>query len=113
VGDKVIVELVARARTVLPRGARIGRVGGEEFTVVLPEYDIDAAMALAKGMQRAIAGRPFKDVGDGHVTASFGVSFSPVATDFGRAYARADAALYEAKRLGRNTVCEATPEGGR
>jgi diguanylate cyclase (GGDEF)-like protein len=112
VGDKVIVELVRRARGVLPTGAHIGRVGGEEFTVVLPGYDIDSALALARGMRRAIADQPFDEVGDGHVTASFGVSFSRVATDFSRAYARADAALYEAKRSGRNTVCEAKSDGG-
>jgi diguanylate cyclase (GGDEF)-like protein len=104
VGDRVIIELVERTRGVLPMDARIGRVGGEEFTVLLPGYDIDSAVRLAEDMRRAISDRPFDEVVSGHVTASFGVSASPLACDFARAYARADAALYEAKRSGRNTV---------
>jgi len=104
VGDTVIVELVARARAVLPLDAHVGRVGGEEFTVLLPGYDIESAVDLAEAMRRAIAERPFQDVVPGQVTASFGVCASALAADFARAYAAADAALYEAKRSGRNAV---------
>jgi len=109
VGDKVIVGLVGRARDVLPLDAHIGRVGGEEFTVLLPGYDIDTALDLAESMRQAIAERPFEDVLSGQVTASFGVSSSALAGDFARAYAAADAALYEAKRSGRNAVRREAP----
>jgi diguanylate cyclase (GGDEF)-like protein len=94
VGDQVIVELVRRARAVLPADTHVGRVGGEEFTVLLPGYDIGSAVGLAQDMRQAIGEQPFGDTFDTHVTASFGVSASPVAADFSRAYARADAALY-------------------
>ncbi|MEO5626829.1 MAG: GGDEF domain-containing protein [Dokdonella sp.] len=109
VGDEVIIELVRRIRTVLPTEAQIGRVGGEEFTVLLARYDIDSAMRLAHAMRRAIADQPFSFAGGIHVTASFGVSASVMGSDFVQAYARADAALYEAKRAGRNAVQEAKP----
>ncbi|MEO7324434.1 MAG: GGDEF domain-containing protein [Dokdonella sp.] len=107
VGDEVIVELVRRIRTVLPTEAQIGRVGGEEFTVLLSRYSIDSALRLANEMRRVIADQPFEFAGGIHVTASFGVSASAMGSDFAQVYARADAALYEAKRAGRNAVREA------
>ncbi|MEO7755557.1 MAG: GGDEF domain-containing protein [Dokdonella sp.] len=109
IGDEVIVELVRRIRTVLPTEAQIGRVGGEEFTVLLPRYSIDSAIRLSHEMRRVIADQPFEFVGGIHVTASFGVSAGAKGSDFVQAYARADAALYVAKRAGRNAVQEAKP----
>jgi diguanylate cyclase (GGDEF)-like protein len=101
-GDAVIVELVRRLRSALPAEVQLGRVGGEEFTVVLPSLDLDVAGMLAERMRAAIAAAPF--AGTGAVTASFGVSWNGAGSGFDHAYARADAALYEAKRGGRNRV---------
>jgi diguanylate cyclase (GGDEF)-like protein len=106
-GDAVIVELVQRLRGALPPDGRIGRVGGEEFTVALPGVDLAEAAEIADAMRRAVASRRFGAVSDGEVTASFGVSANAVGTTFDHAYARADAALYEAKRGGRNRVVSA------
>lgn len=103
-GDAVIVELVARLRTVAPEPVEIGRVGGEEFTVVLPSVELEAAVALAERMRAQVASSPFDIPAGRIVTASFGVSFTPCGGVFTEAYGSADAALYEAKRRGRNSV---------
>jgi len=103
-GNKVIVELVARLRAVVPEHAEIGRVGGEAFTVVLPCTDLQAAAALAERMCAHVAATPFAMPVGRIVTASFGVSHTPAGGMFSDAYGHADAALYEAKHRGRNTV---------
>ena len=103
-GDAVIVELVARLRIVAPEHAEIGRVGGEEFTVVLPRMELKAAVALAERMRAQVAVTPFATPAGRTVTASFGVSHTAAGGTFCDAYGRADEALYEAKRRGRNAV---------
>lgn len=107
-GDAVIQELVAKLTTSLNGVGEIGRVGGEEFTVLLPEIDLKDAIAIADRVRMAIAGETFSCFPRPHVTASFGVSWSGAGSDFEDAYARADAALYKAKHNGRNCV-EADP----
>jgi diguanylate cyclase len=82
----------------------IGRVGGEEFTVVLPGYEIDEALRLAERMRAAIAAHVFAAPVSRPITASFGVSNNAAGTDFDTAYGLADSALYTAKRSGRNRV---------
>jgi diguanylate cyclase (GGDEF)-like protein len=108
-GDAVIIELVKRLRNALPPEAQLGRVGGEEFTVVLPELDLVAAGAAAEQMRGAVAATPFECASSRQVTASFGVSWSASGSSFDQAYARADEALYAAKRGGRNRVELAAP----
>jgi diguanylate cyclase (GGDEF)-like protein len=103
-GDGVIVELVRRLRECVPEEAEIGRVGGEEFTVVLPLMELQDAGALAERMRARVAATPFSIPVDRMVTASFGVSHTPARGTFGDAYARADEALYKAKQGGRNVV---------
>jgi diguanylate cyclase (GGDEF)-like protein len=102
-GDAVIVGLVARLRSVAPAIAELGRVGGEEFTVLLPGVDMPAAMDLAETMRVRVSSTPFEVPGR-NVTASFGVSVTEQGRSFDVAYGGADAALYEAKRAGRNRV---------
>ncbi|MBA4217368.1 MAG: GGDEF domain-containing protein [Proteobacteria bacterium] len=103
-GDAVICEVVNRLRGAVPGAAEIGRVGGEEFSILLPDADFDAALQSAEAMRQAIAGQPFDCLPGRVVTASFGVSRTARHGDFGDAYARADEALFEAKRGGRNQV---------
>jgi diguanylate cyclase len=109
-GDAVLIELVRRLRDTLPAGGELGRVGGEEFTVVLPRTDIRAAAALAETMRCAIGERTFHSIEGRRVTASFGVSWSDKGASFDQAYARADEALYRAKRNGRDQVMRAQDE---
>jgi diguanylate cyclase len=103
-GDAVIIELVARLRAIAPEDVEIGRVGGEEFTVVLPRVELQDAVALAERMRAQVAASPFDVPVGRNVTASFGVSLTPSGGTFTEAYGSADAALYEAKRRGRNAV---------
>lgn len=103
-GDKVILGVVACLQGVVPATAQIGRVGGEEFTVVLPGYGVEACEEVAQALRRAIECHRF-DLPDGSgVTASFGVCWAAAGGDFDSAYGLADHALYMAKRGGRNQV---------
>ena len=106
-GDAVIVELVQRLRAVVPAQGAIGRVGGEEFTVVLPEVTLADATQLAQAMRECVAAEPFGAPCGQTVTASFGVSQTSLGSRFDDVFGRADAALYQAKRNGRNAVVSA------
>lgn len=103
-GDTVILGIVNCLRLILGDKGIIGRVGGEEFTVVLPGAEIAGALQLAERMRAAIAAHVFPAPVNRSITASFGVSDNPAGTDFDTAYGIADAALYAAKRNGRNRV---------
>ncbi|RYF02135.1 MAG: GGDEF domain-containing protein [Comamonadaceae bacterium] len=103
-GDKVITGVVACLQAVVPAAAQIGRVGGEEFTVVLPGHGGGECERVAQQLRHAIETYAF-DLPDGSaVTASFGVSWACAGGDFDSAYGLADEALYVAKRGGRNQV---------
>lgn len=103
-GDAVLRELVQKLKTSLNGIGEIGRVGGEEFTVILPNIGLEDAIKIAENVRLAIAGETFSCFPRPHVTASFGVSWSDSNCDFEDAYGRADAALYKAKHSGRNRV---------
>ncbi|MBO9538901.1 GGDEF domain-containing protein [Herbaspirillum sp.] len=103
-GDAVIRELVSRLRNVVDGMGLIGRVGGEEFSILLPGMPLDEAVALAEKIRAAIAGERFCCLSARPVTSSFGVAWSAAQGNFEDAYARADEALYRAKRGGRNHV---------
>lgn len=103
-GDAVIRELIERLSRVLGERGQLGRVGGEEFTILLPGMILEEALELAEHLRCAIAEHPFACLPGHPVSASFGVSWSPAGADFELAYARADEALYRAKGQGRNRV---------
>lgn len=108
VGDRVIQGVVTCLKDEVAATAQIGRVGGEEFTVVLPGQGRDACGHVAHALRRAIEAYAF-DLPDGSgVTASFGVSWLPCGSNFDDAYGLADEALYVAKRGGRNQVALAS-----
>ncbi|WP_354679120.1 GGDEF domain-containing protein [Cupriavidus plantarum] len=104
VGDIVICEVTACLHHEMPAGGLLGRVGGEEFAALLPDTDCDIAIAMAERMRIRIAEHRFPPPLSGPVTASFGISCNARGTSFVNAYARADEALYDAKRAGRNRV---------
>ncbi|WNC94806.1 GGDEF domain-containing protein [Paraburkholderia sp. FT54] len=110
VGDAVILGIVECLRSIVGKQGVIGRVGGEEFTVLLPGHDLATALQLAEKMRGAIGSHVFGAPVNRRITASFGVSANPVRTDFDTAYGLADSALYKAKRGGRNRVEFADPQ---
>jgi diguanylate cyclase (GGDEF)-like protein len=109
VGDQVLANVGATLRGVLRARDFAGRNGGEEFAVLLPDTEIDAALEIAERVRAAIAENsvPGTDVS---VTASIGVAgFPGQASTLDRLERLADAALYLAKRQGRNRVELAEP----
>jgi diguanylate cyclase (GGDEF)-like protein len=103
-GDQVLASVGAALRRVLRERDFAGRNGGEEFAVLLPDADTTAALEIAERIRSAIAEitLPGTDV---PVTASIGVAgFPRHASTLDRLERLADAALYVAKRQGRNRV---------
>lgn len=105
VGDHVLRELSLVAGRFVQGGALLARWGGEEFVVLLPGAHEEDAARLMERVRAAFEAHTFEEVGC--VTASFGVAERRPGEDFHAALQRADAALYEAKRGGRNQVVSA------
>lgn len=89
---------------------QVGRLGGEEFLVVLPETTAAMALSLAEELRRNLEREPIEVEGQSlHPTCSLGVAeLKPGDPDGGALLARADAALYRAKAEGRNR-CATSP----
>lgn len=105
-GDKVLLSLVAHVQRVLDRHDVLGRIGGEEFVVLSPGGDLRQTLALGERIRAAI--RSMRLEFDGHpveMTVSVGVTAAvPGEDDVAALLQRADAALYAAKRAGRDRV---------
>jgi diguanylate cyclase (GGDEF)-like protein len=100
-------EAIRRLTLTLQAGTRgidlAARIGGEEFAVILPETEFEGGIDVAERLRVAIRETEIPTVG--HITASFGVSEFPLCAATGRELVTlADAALYEAKRQGRDRV---------
>jgi diguanylate cyclase (GGDEF)-like protein len=104
-GDAVLKECVARIERVIRSYDSLGRFGGEEFLVILPETQISEALGICSRVQEVIAGEPFV-VGDERieVTVSQGVAGIDGEGTVDELIERADRALYRAKENGRNRV---------
>lgn len=112
-GDAALRHCVSVWKTCLRGIDRLGRMGGEEFAVLLPGADLKRAAIVAERMRARLAGTPLQ-LGSTRLSlqASFGVALALPGDASGEAgLARADAQLYRAKALGRNRVCteEAPP----
>jgi diguanylate cyclase (GGDEF)-like protein len=107
-GDKVLVRLAALMRDNLREVDVLSRWGGEEFLAFLPSNDMAAATAVAERLRQAVAAVHI-DIGGRmvQVTMSFGVAQVDELGDLEQATARADGALYDSKRGGRNRVSAA------
>ncbi|WP_279479269.1 GGDEF domain-containing protein [Aureimonas sp. SK2] len=116
-GDEALREFVRRAETCLPETAILARSGGEEFVVLLPGASLETAKAAAQHLREAVAGRCVDHDGQAvRMSASIGVSRIAGSDTIRNGITRADAALYAAKRAGRNRVAiqgEAIAEGPR
>jgi diguanylate cyclase len=110
-GDKVLRTIAQMMRANIKGRDVAARIGGEEFAILLPNTTLQGALALAEHLRLAVAnGRIQKGQGPevvGSITLSIGVAVALPGATFEALMERADAALYRAKREGRNRVCSA------
>lgn len=118
-GDRILAAFARRVRGALRtmdsvnrNGLRssLGRVGGEEFIVILPHTALRGALRCAERIRKAVIRRPFE--GLHHVTVSIGIAEYRPGETVSSLIGRADEALYGAKHAGRNRVHGATLDGG-
>ncbi|MBD9566541.1 GGDEF domain-containing protein [Pseudomonas sp. PDM09] len=105
-GDKVLQRIAESGRAALRRGDLFGRIGGEEFAAVFPGCAPDMAMQVAERLQREIQRLSFS-----HDDQTFGITVSQGLSSLtyedesiDSLFARADAAMYQAKRQGKNRI---------
>lgn len=118
VGDEVLIALARMMQQSIRSSEIAGRVGGDEFTIVLPETEPRGAIALAErlieGLPEALRSWPNLPEA-ARIAETVGISVGIAGNEDGltspdRLAARADAALYEAKRTGKNRVCTTTQQ---
>lgn len=106
IGDGVLQHFAKMLRTQLREIDLVGRIGGEEFAVVLPDTDIERAHVFARNVQRRIADTPYSLEGR-HIPLTVSIGISALHTkddDAELALSRSDRALYYAKQRGRNRI---------
>jgi diguanylate cyclase (GGDEF)-like protein len=121
IGDAALLAVATRVSQEVRQADVVGRFGGEEFVVMLPDRDVDAALLIAERIRSRIGSILLSDLQAQHtdggpcghaVSASIGVAVLPHhAQDLGGLLKAADAALYVAKRDGRNRVALADTGG--
>jgi two-component system cell cycle response regulator len=105
-GDAALREAAVRMQKAVRTYDIVGRYGGEEIMVVLPECDSACTTVVAERIRHAIGGAPI-DLENGSIALTISVGGTTAeagATSVEGLIARADAALYKAKSLGRNRV---------
>jgi diguanylate cyclase (GGDEF)-like protein len=115
-GDKLLQELAGLVSDSVRKDDIFGRVGGEEFLLILPHTSATQAMAVAEKIRNLLATHPFPFAEKqplGRISISGGVAEYPVhALDAAGLLHAADEALYEGKRSGRNRVVQAKTAPG-
>ena len=108
-GDNVLQRIAESGRAALRRGDLFGRIGGEEFAAVFPGCTPQMALQVAERLQRQIQQLSFL-----HEGQTFGITISQGLTSLSAAdenveclFSRADAAMYQAKREGKNRIVTA------
>jgi two-component system cell cycle response regulator len=114
VGDRVLACVAQALRGTLPPGGEAFRYGGEEIGVMVPAAADGALLEIGERLRAAVAALEI-DLGQGdplRVSASFGAAPSATGLDWRTVVERGDAAMYLAKRQGRNRVVVWSPEQG-
>jgi diguanylate cyclase (GGDEF)-like protein len=106
IGDKVLIHFTETIQKFLRKSDIIGRVGGEEFAIFLPDMGIDETFQLADKIRKEIADSTLElDGKTATYTVSLGLGSSePKDHSIDELFKRADLKLYEAKDKGRNRV---------
>ena len=100
--DEVLRQVAPRCEALLRRDDVFSRWGGEEFLLLVRSARGDGIVHVAESLRQAIAGQPIEPAGT--VSASFGIALFHPEDTLDTWLQRADEALYEAKRSGRNRV---------
>jgi len=109
VGDQLLIDFSALLKKFTRSCDTVGRWGGEEFLIICPETQLSDASLLANKLRAQIESFPFKDIDQ--KTASFGVAEFAIGECVDSCLGRADSALFDAKKGGRNQVMTAkSPE---
>ena len=106
IGDKVIIRIVEEVKSVIRTIDIFGRIGGEEFVLILPQTNIDDAFKLSQRVRKNVEELSIDcSAGEIKVTISIGLTeWNTEDKNINDAIKRADIALYEAKDSGRNAV---------
>lgn len=107
-GDEVLAQVSRLLAATVRESDFVARYGGEEFLVLLPETTLTGARTVAEKLRDVVEASPHPVAGG--MTVSIGLAMAEQVTgDLAAVMAQADAALYEAKRTGRNRVVVAKP----
>lgn len=105
-GDTALTAAARMLAQCLRSSDLLGRLGGEEFVAILPARDAERASLVAERLRSRLEALCVDYEGQAlRVTASFGVTMATAADSWPSLLKRADSALYEAKRTGRNRIC--------
>jgi diguanylate cyclase (GGDEF)-like protein len=104
IGDEVLIRVASTLQETINQPDLVGRWGGEEFIVILPDTDSGGARLIAERLRRAIEALPAVVSGPDRVTCSIGCTTLEDETAAAAFVDRADQALYRAKKNGRNRV---------
>lgn len=108
VGDKVLKEVAARIKAALREFDLVGRYGGEEFVILLENTSSHTANQVAERIRQRIASEPIQlGALSLEITISQGLALRKESDDSNSLLKRADQAMYEAKKAGRNCVIDA------
>lgn len=106
VGDQVLIQTVRRLDSQLEAPAMLGRLGGEEFAILLPGLVPEDALRKVDGLRNAMSGTPLQ-IAELTLQVTFSAGVATLAPDTADVYEliqQADKAMYRAKRAGRNRV---------
>jgi diguanylate cyclase (GGDEF)-like protein len=107
-GNNILIELVNLIKNIISRHGIIARYGGDEYSILLPETNLKNAMIIAEQIRADVEAHDFSKHLSGKnttLTISIGISsFPDTATELSVFKEKADAALYQAKKSGRNKV---------
>ena len=105
IGDALLEEVASRVRTAVRDVDMVARMGGDEVLVVLDGiHELDDAVVVAEKVRSAVAQPIVTESATLSASMSIGVTFIRPEETIDQAMARADSAMYEAKRSGRNRV---------